>query len=120
MGMIEKRKIIEDKKYRDSFKTLHNHHCVIMDIQSTEYGVSVVGCHISFANYARGKKASDDLIIPLVDVLHKEMDKNQPDFWREHGEYLDIDPTGLDDHDLMDKVKDWARQYYQNWLDLQN
>lgn len=111
---------IRDKKYRDSFKIYGGHKCLITGLEFSEYSSeSVDGAHITIGSYARGMKASDDLILPLVHSLHLEFDRNQEAFIDEYffsffdwGYEMDI----LADREYgVDFVKDRARAYYKQW-----
>ena len=112
---------IKDKKYRASFKQMHLHKCWLTNCYFTEFGShSITGCHITLGRYARGMKPSDDLIIPLRQDMHLQMDVNQKEFLELNCENfppilrdLAIDKVGEDD--AIEIVKQMARNYYQEW-----
>ena len=122
MTLIPKQQNVRDKKFRASFGVYREHRCLITGAEFTEgSSESVDGAHVSIGNYARGMKASDDLILPLVHRLHMEFDQDQVAFsfkyrssfmfWGESLGIYWIDIIGDD----VTFVKACARAYYEKW-----
>jgi len=122
--------LICDKKYRNSFKKMHNHTCWITRQEFTEYGSdSVTGCHITIGRHGLNIK-DDKLIIPLIQSLHTKFDQGQEQFLIKHfkdfpQERRDraIDALMMKDsydgrYSIVDVVKQMAREYYDEWLTL--
>jgi len=111
---------VTDKKYRASFKQMHLHQCWITGQYFTEYASdSVTGCHITIGRYGKNIK-DDSLIIPLVQRLHTQLDKNQEEFLKKYFyrfplERRDraIDKVG--EEDAIEIVKQMARDYYHDY-----
>lgn len=128
--------MIIDNQYRKSFGTYEEHICIITGLAFTEFSTeSVDGAHITIGRYARGKKPSDDLILPLRHSLHLEFDKNQRVFLRnrwhqfpilwiaqaritvdEHLMSEDLPVPKISDIGYKVKIiKQLARDYYIRW-----
>ena len=118
---MQKIKRLRDKKYRDSFKIMDEHHCILTDTVMPD------GAHVRYGCYSAGMKPSDYFIIPLSHDLHLQQHvMGEVEFWREHYDKLPAHLTsaaivqvGLDMNDeqsLMRNVKRIAFNYYSNWL----
>lgn len=116
---------IYDKKYRNSFKKMRAHKCLLTGHEWQEFdSVGVTGCHITVGRYGRGIK-DDSLILPLRQDLHTEMDKNQPEFLIRNFENfpMDLIARAADKVDLVDGkmdligvIKQMARDYHEEYI----
>ena len=118
----------KDQKYRDSFKKHRAHKCILTGQEWTEYSSEcVVACHITIGRHGLGMK-DDHYILPLINRLHAEFDKNQEKFiekhfdefpyWmrREARNKLIFSGSGSISLSNVKIVKQIAKGYYQNWL----
>ncbi len=122
-------KLVQDKKWRASFKKMHTHMCWVTGQQFTEYCTQgVTGAHITIGKYGTGIK-DDQYIFPLRQDLHMIMDRGQEQFLIKHFDDMPqhrrdqaIDKImERDNYDgrysIVDVVKEMAKGYYQDWLD---
>ena len=121
MTACPKQQNVRDKKFRASFGIFDEHHCIITDRTFSEDSYeSVDGAHRSIGNFARGMKASDDLILPMGHCIHIEFDRDQKGFI---DAYIDkfiawgcaMGIYWIDFTDNVEFVKACARAYYEKW-----
>lgn len=122
--LMQERDPVHDRKYRDSFKKMHAHTCLLTGSTWTEYSAhSITGCHITIGRYGWNIK-DDSLILPIRQDLHMEMDRGQSEFLIKHFDDFPMDLIArasdkvklLDGKmDLIGIVKQLARDYYDEW-----
>lgn len=100
-----KRPRVQKRKYLDA---IHDMPCMVTGYErSTEGGPDVEPAHLNSGNYARGMKASDWHVLPLVHNQHKTHDQNPERFW--------LDAFAVDPHLMMEMVKGYAKWRCIRW-----
>ena len=101
-----KRPRVQNRRYLDA---VHDMPCTTTGYErSVMGGPDVEPAHIAAGNYARGMKASDWHVLPLVHHEHAKHDKNPAAYW--------LDALSIDKWLLMEMVKSHAKWRYIRWI----